>query len=85
MARRAAGFASISAQEAGRRDITVHGIEHVQFAQPDARRLTELAMSEAAAGRIRPVIGQTFPLEQAADAHRVIEARDAVGKTLLVI
>jgi NADPH:quinone reductase len=79
------GFAPISAQEAGRREITVRGIEHVQFAQADAWRLTELAMSEAAAGRIRPVIGQTFPLEQAADAHRVIEARDAVGKTLLVI
>jgi NADPH2:quinone reductase len=42
-------------------------------------------MSEAAAGRIRPVIGQTFPLEQAADAHRAIEARDVIGKTLLVI
>jgi len=29
--------------------------------------------------------GQTFPLEQAADAHRAIEARDVIGKTLLVI
>jgi NADPH2:quinone reductase len=79
------GFASIDLQEAGRRDITVRGIEHVQFAPADARRLTERAMSEAAAGRIRPVIGQTFPLEQAADAHRAIEARDVIGKTLLVI
>jgi NADPH2:quinone reductase len=38
----------------------------------------------AAAGRIRPVIGQTFPLEQAADAHAAIEARSTVGKTLLL-
>ena len=38
-----------------------------------------------AAGRIRPVIGQRFPLEQAADAHLAIEARDVIGKTLLVI
>jgi NADPH:quinone reductase len=79
------GFASIDLQEAGRRDITVRGIEHVQFAPVDARLLTERAMWEAAAGRIRPVIGQTFPLEQAADAHRAIEARDVIGKTLLVI
>jgi NADPH:quinone reductase len=79
------GFASIDVQEAGRRDITVRGIEHVQFAPADATRLTERAMSEAAAGRIRPVIGQTFPLEQAADAHRAIEDRDGIGKTLLVI
>lgn len=42
-------------------------------------------MSEAMAGRIRPIIGQTFPLERAADAHAAIEDRDALGKTLLVI
>jgi NADPH2:quinone reductase len=42
------------------------------------------ALTEAAAGRIRLVIGQTFPLECAADAHRAIEARDLVGKTLLL-
>jgi NADPH2:quinone reductase len=79
------GFAPIDPQDAGRRDITVRGIEHVQFEPAQARRLTERAMSEAAAGRIRPVIGQTFPLEQAADAHLAIEARDVIGKTLLVI
>ena len=42
-------------------------------------------MSEALAERIKPVIGQTFPLERAADAHRAVEARDVIGKTLLVI
>jgi NADPH2:quinone reductase len=42
-------------------------------------------MSKAVAKQIRPVIGQTFPLERAADAHRLIEARDVIGKTLLVI
>jgi NADPH:quinone reductase len=29
-------------------------------------------------------VGQTFPLERAADAHAAIEARATVGKTLLV-
>jgi NADPH2:quinone reductase len=79
------GFASIDRQEAERRHISVRGIEQVQFAPPDARRLAGRAMSEAAAGRIRPIIGQTFPLERAADAHRAIEARDVIGKTLLEI
>lgn len=79
------GFAQIDPKEAGRREIAVRGIEHVQFAPTDAKRLTEQAMSEALAGRIRPIIGQTFPLERAADAHRAIEARDVIGKTLLVI
>src|SRR6266704_1457898 len=50
-----------------------------------ARRRLERALAEAAAGRIRPVIGQTFPLERAADAHAAIESRDVLGKTLLVI
>jgi NADPH2:quinone reductase len=42
-------------------------------------------LSDAAAGRIRPVIGQTFPLERAADAHAAIEAREVIGKTLLTV
>jgi NADPH2:quinone reductase len=79
------GFAQIDTTEAGKRRITVRGIEHVQFAQADGKRLTERAMAEAVAGRIRPVIGQTFPLERAAEAHAAIEGRDVLGKTLLVI
>jgi NADPH:quinone reductase len=48
------------------------------------RELTRAALAEADAGRIRPVIGRTFPLERAADAHAAIEARATVGKTLLL-
>ncbi|GAA2711571.1 zinc-binding dehydrogenase [Actinoplanes palleronii] len=33
----------------------------------------------------RVVIGQTFPLDRAADAHAAIENRTAVGKTLLLM
>ncbi|MEV6811669.1 zinc-binding dehydrogenase [Micromonospora sp. NPDC051296] len=47
------------------------------------RAYTERALAEAAAGRLRPVIGQRFPLERAADAHAAISARETVGKTLL--
>ncbi|GIJ46454.1 NADPH:quinone reductase [Virgisporangium aliadipatigenens] len=43
------------------------------------------ALAEAAAGRLRPVIGQVFPMERAADAHAAIETRTSVGKTLLEI
>lgn len=35
------------------------------------------------AGRVKPVIGQVLPMEQAAEAHRIIEASQAVGKVLL--
>jgi len=79
------GFAEIDPHEAERREITVRGIEQVQFAPGHAKLLAERVLSEAAAGRIRPIIGQTFPLAQAADAHSAIEARGVIGKTLLVI
>jgi NADPH2:quinone reductase len=46
---------------------------------------TRSALDEAAAGRLRPVIGQRFPLDQAADAHAAIESRGTVGKTLLEV
>jgi NADPH2:quinone reductase len=65
--------------------VTVRGIEQVQFAPADVKRLAERTLSEAATGRIRPVIGQIFPLEQAADAHAAIQARAVIGKTLLLI
>jgi NADPH2:quinone reductase len=42
------------------------------------------AIGRAAVGRLRPVIGQKVPLANAADAHRAIEARGTIGKTLLV-
>ena len=35
-------------------------------------------------GAVRPLVGATFPLERAADAHRLIEERRHVGKVVLV-
>ncbi|WP_371501049.1 zinc-binding dehydrogenase [Kitasatospora sp. NBC_00374] len=49
------------------------------------RRATGLALGEAAAGRLRPLIGQRFPLARAADAHAAIESRATLGKTLLEV
>jgi NADPH:quinone reductase len=77
-------FAEIDPAAAERRGVTVRGIEEVQLSDAELKRLTERALAAAAAGRIKPVIGQTFPLEQAAEAHAAIERRDVFGKTLLV-
>jgi NADPH:quinone reductase len=76
------GFAAIDREEAGARKITVYGIG--QHEPAEFRRLAAAALAEAAAGRIRPVIGQTFPLERAAQAHAAMAARIAVAKTLLI-
>ncbi|GAA3394503.1 zinc-binding dehydrogenase [Cryptosporangium minutisporangium] len=48
-------------------------------------QLAAAALAEGAEGRLRAVIGQTFSLERAADAHAAIEARTTVGKTLLLV
>lgn len=50
----------------------------------EARSLIQEALSLAVAGRLRPIIGQIYPLSDAASAHRAIEARQTTGKTLLV-
>ena len=34
-------------------------------------------------GRVRPIIGAELPIEQAAQAHRLLESGDAHGKVLL--
>jgi NADPH2:quinone reductase len=35
-------------------------------------------------GLLRPIVGATFPLEQAAEAHRLVEERRSTGKVVLV-
>jgi NADPH2:quinone reductase len=51
----------------------------------DLRRYTLDALAAAAAGRLRPIIGQRVALDRAADAHAAIGARETVGKTLLLV
>ena len=34
-------------------------------------------------GFIRPIVGERFPLERAADAHRYVQSRSNIGKVVL--
>lgn len=77
------GFAQVPVHEAAERGVTVRGIEQVQYPAGHHEELVREALAGAAAGRIRPVIGQVFPLDRAADAHAMMAARSAIGKTLL--
>lgn len=75
-------WAAIPADVAASREVTLVTAE----APPEAMRaFTEQALAEAAAGRLRPVIGQRFPLERASDAHAAMAARTTIGKTLLEV
>ena len=45
--------------------------------------LMELILTELHAGRLKPVVARTFPLDKAADAHRFIQSRANIGKVVL--
>lgn len=75
-------WAGISDEAATERGVTL--VRTVRPTPEEMRELTESALGEAASGRLRPIIGQRFPLEEAAKVHAAIEARRTVGKTLLV-
>jgi NADPH:quinone reductase len=76
-------WAQVSDEEAAGRGVRLLGLPRPTPQR--SRAATAWALTEAAAGRLRPLIGQRFPLERAADAHAAIEARATVGKTLLEV
>lgn len=75
-------FTPISEGEAAARGIKLH---RGATANPEQlQEMARAALEEAVAGHITPMIGQTFSLERAAEAHAAIEQRQTLGKTLLV-
>jgi NADPH2:quinone reductase len=84
------GEASGSVCEVTGEDLFVRGIEALAAAgarllrRPGGLRpLEEQALTATGNGMLAPVIGQRFPLENAAAAHRALEGRTTIGKTLL--
>ena len=55
----------------------------VAFKGAIARNLRETVWPLIEAGRIKPVIHKTFPLAQAAEAHRLMESSAHIGKIVL--
>jgi NADPH:quinone reductase len=80
-----AGGSPTDTSAAAQQGITVIGFAELMAIGQAAFDLTHAALAEAAAGRLRAVIGQSFPLERAADAHAAIESRQTLGKTLLTL
>ena len=76
-------FTEVSEDEARARQVTI--ARGVPVTPDESTALTRAALGLAAAGRLRAVIGQRFPLEAAAAAHRAIESRATIGKTLLEV
>jgi len=54
----------------------------------DPERCQDMArhvLGKVVSGDIKVKIGQRFPLEQVADAHRALEARETIGSTVLTL
>lgn len=66
----------------GRRTL---GLGQLAGYSPDRRRRTKQILDMAARGDIRAVIGATYPLAAAAQAHRALESRAVTGKVLLEV
>jgi NADPH2:quinone reductase len=77
-------FAGIGEDAARRRRVRVNTIRDLQYGAGDRSRLMKDILRQLAERRIAPLIGQTFPLAEAAKAHEAIEARRTVAKTLLL-
>lgn len=79
-------FAEIDPLLARKREIEV--INELAGGTPDpelVRTLLGQVLELAAAGRVRPTIGATFPLADAAAAHTSLAERATVGKSLLLM
>lgn len=81
--------AELDINEVMRRRLTISGStlrpRPVAFKGAIARSLREKIWPLVEAGRIKPVIYKTFALEQAADAHRLMESSQHIGKIVLSV
>jgi len=70
---------------AAQHEVTVIGLDQIGDTPERIFQLVEDALALGASLVLRPTIGQTYPLEEAAEAHAAIEARTTLGKTLLTL
>ncbi len=77
-------FAPIDPGEAQRRGVDVTTIADLQYGEGGRARHLAAILTEIAAGRVAPLIGQVMPLAEASKAHMALEARETLAKTLLV-
>lgn len=81
-----AGFTAIDAEVAKQRQ--VHVDYPLAAGPPDSATVRELlteVLTLTAQGRLRPVIGATYPLAEAKEAHTSLAERTTLGKSLLLI
>jgi NADPH2:quinone reductase len=72
-----------------RRRLTITGStlrpRSVAFKAAIAERLRAVVWPLIEEGRIKPIVHSTFPLAQAAEAHRLMESSEHIGKIVLTV
>ena len=81
--------ATIDCGQVLRRRLTITGStlrpRPVEFKADIAQSLQRHVWPLLEAGRVKPIVHQTFPLERACDAHAMMEAGEQVGKLILTV
>jgi NADPH2:quinone reductase len=54
------------------------------FEPARGRPLVDGLLKDVASGKLRVVVDRTYPLAEAAEAHRYIESRQAFGRVVMV-
>ena len=71
------------------KSLTVRGYTLFEFTQnpkaPGLREGIDFVLGGLASGKLKPVIGKTFPFEEIAEAHRYMEANEQVGKIVVTV
>jgi NADPH2:quinone reductase len=83
------GIAEIPLWDVMRKRLTLTGstlrARSVEFKAALAAELHREVWPHLEAGRLRPIVHATFPLADAAEAHRLMESSDHVGKIVLEV
>jgi NADPH2:quinone reductase len=81
--------AEVSTNQILRRRLTITGStlrpRPVSFKKQITKQLHDHVWPLLNAGKLKPAIYKTFTLDQAADAHRLMESSEHVGKIVLTV
>lgn len=77
-------FADIAVKDLVRKGVGLIGLRNLAADPAYAAGLLADVFALGASGELRPVLGESWPLAEAAAAHRALEARTTSGKTFLI-
>lgn len=66
------------------KNLTVSGVYLAPMEFRHIRKALVASLEMIASGRVQPVVGHTFPLAEAAEAHALMESRGTFGKVVLI-